>query len=529
MPVGTVVSAQAAALAVGIVGSVAGMAWWQAALTAVAVAALCLCPMRGRTLLDWGWTAVRYRTGPGADTSAFTDVDAADGATVGLCRAAGMVAAVIEVQPEPGAVTRLTRDTADHDQLLPLHMLAKSLTQHDISLSGIDVIAHGRRSDTTAPTAACYDDLLGPLPAVAQRTVWVVVRFDASTESAAVARRGGGNVGVGRVVSIAAQRIVRALDVAGVRGRILTAPEIATARSMIAGEPDGQRRSWRYAAVPSGCSTGHAIAPREVNAALLSTIWATAALSTTVTIRLRPGRARNEFRFAASCRSTTGAAPAGGCRPELTPTVGRDVEALRSHLPGAPDALDALTPFATVDLAFLDAVPVAAGGCGQLIGSDADGRGVTVRVVGPDIDVVTVAGDPYLARQVVLRAVATGARIVVHTEQPQLWRQLVGAVADPDRLLLAGPDTPVPPWATAVVLDGVGPDPLPRGVTAIRVHPDPVPVGGTPVSLVRVGGHDNRVILWANGTRYDLTLVTIPAETALLGSPRPAGDPLPAR
>ena len=95
-----------------------------------------------------------------------------------------------------------------------------------------------------------------------------------------------------------------------------------------------------------------------------------------------------------------------GARKAISQLVGRDTEALRSHLPGAPAALDALTSFTVVDASRLDALAMPVAGCGQLIGSDAEGRGVAVRVVGPDIDVVNVVGELYLAQQVALRAIA---------------------------------------------------------------------------------------------------------------------------
>ncbi len=48
-------------------------------------------------------------------------------------------------------------------------------------------------------------------------------------------------------------------------------------------------------------------------------------------------------------------------------------------------------------------------GCGQLIGSDDYGHGITARIAGPGVGMVYVAGELYLAQQLVFRAVATGA------------------------------------------------------------------------------------------------------------------------
>ncbi|MGW0042899.1 type VII secretion protein EccE [Rhodococcus sp. NPDC003348] len=527
MPVVTVVTAQVVALAAGIVGSVAGLIWWQALLLAAAAAGVCLLPVQRRTLLDWARTLIRYRTRMRVTATETTDFIAPDGTVIGVCATAGTVCTVIEMQPVAGSVTRLGRDGVDEDHPLPLRTLTESLVQHDISLAGIDIVAHGRRTDPEATVASVYDELVGPLAATAHRTVWLVARFHATGDVAAVARRGGGGGGAVRVVAVAAQRIVRALQAAGSGSRILPASEIRTVRAAIAGDDEPGRPAWTHVPVPNGHNTGYSIDPRALGTALLCSVWATRSLSTIVTVRLRPGPSPSEVRIAASCRLTTTELPERLRLPGLTPTIGREAEALRSHLPGAPASLDALTSFAVADAGRLDALTMPVAGCGQLIGSDAEGRGVAVRVVGPDIDVVNVVGELYLAQQVVLRAVATGARLAVLTTRPQFWRPFVSAVADPARLVLTDGAAPLAPEATAVVLDGVGPVPLPRSVTAIRVHESLTPTEGAAVSILQPGGHGNRIILWANGTRRDLTLVTIAAETAFLG--RPATEPAPAR
>ncbi|MDH6290307.1 type VII secretion protein EccE [Rhodococcus opacus] len=79
--------------------------------------------------------------------------------------------------------------------------------QHDISLAGIDIVSHGYRAAAGSPATDVYDRLVGPLPATATRMVWLALRFDATEGVAAVARRGGGEEGVSRAITIAASRV----------------------------------------------------------------------------------------------------------------------------------------------------------------------------------------------------------------------------------------------------------------------------------------------------------------------------------
>ncbi|MFF0818532.1 type VII secretion protein EccE [Rhodococcus sp. NPDC003318] len=524
----TLVTAQGVAVAVAALACTAGLAWWQVAIPAVAVAALCLLPVRGRCLLDWTATLIGYLSNGTGDAGQSTDAPTPDGSVIGLRWEAGTVSTVIELLPDSGT-TRLGRDRVDGDHRVPLRELAESLRRHDIALAGIDVVAHGSRVDPGTAAGEVYRDLIGPLPAVARRTVWLAIRFDAASETEAVARRGGGRAGAARAVSVATQRIVNSLTVSGVRGRILSATDIDSVAAVIAGDPehDTGARSWTHAPVHGGCNTGYSVDPRLLDAGMLAAVWSARSDATTVTVRLRPGPTSREVRVAASCRFNSAALPSRPDVPGLVPTIGRDRAALRSHLPGAPPKLDALTDFTTVEPGWLDATVVPAGGCGQLIGADAEGRAVAVRLAG-DVEVV---GELYLAQQLVFRAVATGARVVVHSSRPHVWRSLVDAVAAPERLRVADREGWSGYGVTTIVVDGTDtlrPDP---SVTVIRLLASPADLSPTAsATVVQPGARGNRIILWANRIRSELTLVTTPGETAYLGRPHasvrvPSGQP----
>ncbi|MFE3292953.1 type VII secretion protein EccE [Rhodococcus sp. NPDC059234] len=523
MPVHVVVAAQLVGLTAASIVTVAGVRWWVALTIGLAVAAIGIVPVGGQCLLDWAWTLLRYPIRRAAPRGETVDFRVPSGAVVGLDWDGGSVTAVIEVLPAPGNLTRIGRDTVESVHLLPVGALAESLVQHDIHLAGLDIVSHGCRAVTGSPAADVYDRLVGPLPAAAVRTVWLALRFDATAQAESVARRGGDREGAARAVSIAAQRIVRVLADHGLPSHPLTSAQIGTAAARIvrSSRPDTLDRAWGHVPVAGGCNTGFAIDPRAMSSELLAALWARPSLGTTVTVRLRPGGRPDKVRVAAAYRETTRTVPEPPDLPGLVSMSGRHAEALASNLPGAPADHDSLTPFADVDPARLDALNLPPSGCGQLLGSDDAGRGVTAAVVGSHVPSVDVFGELYLAQQLVFRAVATGARVLIDSIRPQDWEALVESVATPDRLALARDHTQINPAFTAVVFDGTESRPLLGSVTSIRVREvPPRPIGTeTALTIVQPGARGDRITVHSNGRQLDLILVTIAQETAFIGRP----------
>jgi hypothetical protein len=161
-------------------------------------------------------------------------------------------------------------------------------------------------------------------------------------------------------------------------------------------------------------------------------------------------------------------------------------------------------------------------GCGQLIGSDREGQGIAARIVGPGIGTVYLAGELYVGQQVVMRALAIGARILVRTARPQAWHHLVSTIANPQRLAIAREPTQTNAGYNATIVDGVNaPDPQ-AGVTTIYLTADPAgwPAGTPDIALHQPGAVGQQVRLRTSVAAIDLTLVSIPRETAFIGNPR---------
>lgn len=523
------VAAQCVAAAAGVAVASAGAPVAIVAAVAVCVAAVVLVRIRGRGVPDlavvlWLYFSGRYRR-PGRPV----DHPLGSGC-IGLIRDGTCLSAVLEVLPPPADSARLDRDRAAPGRVLPLAAIARGLSHHDVTLDAIDVVAHGRRVLDTTPAGRVYAQLVGPLPAASVCTVRLALRLDVSRCRDAVARRGGGVEGAARTITVAAQRLERILGESGLHTRILRSSEIdaAVARITRGVDPAELERHWRYVPLPGGFDSGGVVEPRRLDRATLTGFWSLPSISSTVTVRLRPGSTPDRVRAGALVRTTTRSAEPLAA-PGMRPVRGRDRAALVAALPLAVPGLENLTMPRSLTTADLDALALPVAGCGQLIGSDESGKAVAARLTGAGVRSVHVAGELYLALQIVFRAVAVGARVVVHTDRPQAWQPLLDGAAGPDRLRLVGRNPGDVEFDT-VVYDGVRPATVPPHVTALHVHthPDQWPRERPDLTLVQPGAVGNRVILTAGSRRTALTLVTIAAETAHIGRPRTA-EPAPAR
>ncbi|MFC9515854.1 type VII secretion protein EccE [Nocardiaceae bacterium NPDC056970] len=521
----TVVVAQLVGAAVCLLALLAGLPLWAAVVVAAVFGGALFTRVGGRFAVAWAETALRSLGDRRPGIGRTTDFHA-PGETVGLHWIAGQVIGVVELLPPRGHWTRVTRDRIDSPDHVPVAALAACLNQHDVALDGIDIVAHGSRAVTGTPAADVYDSLVGPLPAIARRTVWVALRFDAAANGASVARRGGGEEGAARTVAVAARRVVRALADAGCAARILPAADVESAAALICRgvHPDTMDQQWSHVPLQGMCNTGNAIDPRHLSSELLTAVWAQPGVGTTVTVRLRPGADKDSVLVGAAYRTTTRAVPSRGLRhPGRISMQGRHRAALVAQLPISSPDLDDLTPLRATVPDLLDGLQLPVAGCGQLVGSDARGHAVATRLSGPGVRDVLIGGELYLAQQVVFRAVGTGARVLVHTDRPHAWTTLVEAIGAPSRLRVAHGSSWSETGFDTLVVDGPPAPPARPGVTTVHVQPTAAPASATvDVSIVQPGSSGDRVVLTTGEHSIELALVTISSETAFLGRPRPS-------
>lgn len=98
-----------------------------------------------------------------------------------------------------------------------------------------------------------------------------------------------------------------------------------------------------------------------------------------------------------------------------------------SRILGNGSAAPALAPEFLVAPAVLDAISPAVDRGGMLLGCSASDEPLSVSVLRPQPTRIVLVGGLYLARQVALRAMATGAWVVIATDRPAAWELLTRA------------------------------------------------------------------------------------------------------
>lgn len=404
---GSVLVAEAVAATAALGMAAAGGPHWAAGAAALTVGGAALARFRGRSAAE----IVTERFG--GHTAARPTIEAAPypgGGTIGVRREAGLLTAMVRICASPPQLVALLRRD---DQAVPMGLLAGLLRHADTPASRIDVLLSGGRSPglPTAPRIR-YQQLLGSLARWAVADVLVAVTVDPADCAAACVRRGAGSEGELRVVALAAQRVADLLTAEGISASPVRPAEAATVEATP--PPDARH------ADPEALARGD-----------LDHLLGGCDASSAAGIVLRCDRGQAVRLGAWRSASADG--------PWRTDRGDREV---------------------TGTVQSLEAVHVSSGGCGQVLGADAAGGPVAVRLHGPGVRTVwaAVADDP--ARQLVERAVATGARVLLITGRPAMWEPLVSWVGSPQALWISGwryPGElagPTPGDYTVTVLDG---------------------------------------------------------------------------
>ncbi|MFT4044144.1 MAG: type VII secretion protein EccE [Gordonia sp. (in: high G+C Gram-positive bacteria)] len=451
---------------------------------------------------------------------------------IGTRWSGGTLITMLRVFPDDPAPTYFTPAGAvpepGNGQLLPLPTLAACIDPFDIRLASIDVIAQGNRIAGAGPVAGAYAGTLGPLPATAQRAVYVVLRLDPTNCPDAVARRGGGALGAMRTATITTRRVARRLTETGLRAVALSASEMtATTTALTGGSPlEEIHEEW------TGLRCGHirmrtaAIEPAHLQR-ILATVWTNHALSTTVALRLAHGP--DDTLWLGGLLRVDEHPESGRTLSEwpdgLLPLDGRHFDALTATLPigTAPHLFRQLpTVSGTAAHDLLAAVEFPSAGCGQLIGADRMGRAVTAPLFSPGVTDVVIHGSHRLAALTVLRAIATGAHVVVHTPRPDRWSPLVASIADPRLLTMSTQDPTAGTTGRIEVFDGIPPRPVPAGTTCFMITDTEAYGGSVDAQIVLTQNPhapQDISVRWPTGT-LRVTMVATEEEWSLIATER---------
>jgi type VII secretion protein EccE len=151
-----------------------------------------------------------------------------DGDRMGVVQWFGTCAATLRIGPPDGIVR--SRNTIDN---VPIEAILGSLEGQDLGVDAVQVLTQtivGEQDPALTPMlATATAEFGGGRARVRNRTAYVTVRLDPATASAAITARGGGNTGIGRVLSTALSRIRAACGEHGLNAQVLDSVEAARA------------------------------------------------------------------------------------------------------------------------------------------------------------------------------------------------------------------------------------------------------------------------------------------------------------
>ena len=275
-----------------------------------------------------------------------------------------------------------------------------------------------------------------------------------------------------RTAVIATRRVANRLSDTGLRPQILTARELTLATDELL---DGVglaalEETW------TGCRRGRfqlrsfVLKPSLFTTEGLARLWAVPSYSTAVCVSLRRDahtglvKLRGLARFSSHGRVRVPLRGLGEIR-------GVQHAALVCSLPvPSPRRPVKQWLFGKNNEAVKDLV-LPAYGCGQLVGADEHGRAVALPLFGPNVGRVEMYGTLHLAQQVVLRSLALGARVRVHTKRVRAWTAMANQVGDESFLCVGDRGRGAVSEYSVEMFDGVAEQPVRTGVTTMVVAP----------------------------------------------------------
>nr|WP_309241832.1 type VII secretion protein EccE [Mycobacterium sp. AZCC_0083] len=495
---------------------------WRGAVAGLVLALVLVVRRRGLSIpgviarrLGFWWGTRPWVNTHNAQLCEPFDTDLPDGSQIGLVCDGRIVTSVLRIEVDPQAMIIMEPAMTVTGQTVSVQMLADCLQQFDIRLTSIDVISQGARCHGHRDLAAIYDAVLGPLPAIAKRSVWVVVRLDPTMCTDAVRHRGGGWDGTLRTTATATRRVANRLADAGLRPHILTAAEITHATHELSAGPDlsGIDDTWLACRRGPLWLRSFSIKPSMFTTAGLELLWTVPTHSTTVCVSLRRDERADVLKVRALARFNGYGRKSGPLRG-LSDLRGRQYAALLCSVPSARIRQNIRAwLFANGDDAVRN-LTLPASGCGQVVGADQRGRAVALPLFGPNIARVEICGTLHLAQQVVLRSLALGARVLIHTTRAGAWRAMVEQVGDPDVLQVSNPHRGTMQATSGrnysvEVLDGEIEPMFRGGVTTMVVRPSHATPSPDADAALQLLDHDRDIVRVS--TRAGSAVVTMVA------------------
>lgn len=401
--------------------------WWLLAALAVLAGLVAVLTFDGVTLTGWARRAARFlwwrsRKGPRLVLpEAFEETFSGIG-TVGMQWDGQYLVTILSLSGRAHAPTVLAGSSAKTRDTVPINEIVGLMRQFGgIELASADVITVGRRAGDS-DYAGEYDAMIGNRPAVGLRRTWLVLRLAPQGCLVALAYRKS----VTGAVAAATERIRQAIIRAGCRATVCNAAQVRTAMATIAsGEDPGKiKESWSgITGETSGYIGVYRVPAVALGSALIDDVWSVPTQRTVVATRFTR-EASGAIRVGTLVRMHTATEMLAPPLVTLETLPGQSFDAWMATLPAGERSLRVSAPTRIWTDGDTLALPV--GPTGPMLGTSVRGH---YPVLCPLIDpvqptLISVKDDPVALVQLVLRTAASGLKVTVVTDRPQLWAPL---------------------------------------------------------------------------------------------------------
>jgi hypothetical protein len=324
---------------------------------------------------------------------------------------------------------------------LPLTLVASLMHQYGLDLD-IDIVEAGCHVPAGSSYRTVYSQFVGPRHIVGERRTWLVLRLNVLANLDRIVEQGPSRRAAPKALAVAAHRVVQRLRQEQILAHALSAEEI-DAMTAILLDPVGQaqnREKWSMMRSGPNFITTYVGHPEMLADGQFDRWWSWRTEETVTLVRLTAATASSEVQVGVLVRYVQhGKAykPLPETKLALPPGIQRQM--LEATLPAGDRSLKMVMP--TVDLSVVQDVRLPVGPSGQILGQLDEGTVVAAALWDQSEDPKRQRIDAQVgvevARQLVLRAVVTGAVVAIHTNDRPRWEGLVATVNDESRLFYA--------------------------------------------------------------------------------------------
>ncbi|WP_165827581.1 type VII secretion protein EccE [Mycolicibacterium sp. GF69] len=348
---------------------------------------------------------------------------------------------------------------------------------------------------------------MGPRHLVGERRTWLVLRLNSFDNLDRIIERGPSRTAGPKALAAAAHRVVQRLQQDQIPAHALSAEDLDAMGDVLlapVGPVDNQEK-WSYIRSGPNFITTYVGNPELLAQGQLDRWWSWRTEETMTVIRLTGAGGGAEVQVGVLIRYVHhGKAYKPLAEAKLARPTGIQRQMLDAAIPAGDRSLQATLP--TIAFSAVEDVRVPIGPSGQIIGQLDEGTLAAVPLWdqsgSPKRRRIDARVGVEVARQLVLRAVVTGAVVAIHTDDRQRWDGLVATVNDDQRLFYA---TAGARTSDVAVFDGRTVTTVPTRTVLRLLGPDTVG-GGADMTIVEGPG---QVLEVAIGSAEPITVWTI--------------------